>query len=92
MKQESQSSETFGIDPPKPDAELAALLQKHELLSVWDSVNPFLFARTVRDFSFLSQARLDVHVPATKFPAVIRIRLEQCLEDAKLSTEIKKSS
>jgi hypothetical protein len=92
MKQESQSSETFGIDPPKPDAELAALLQKHELLSVWDSVNPFLFARTVRDFSFLSQARLDVHVPATKFPAVIRIRLEQCLEDAKLATEIKKSS
>ena len=92
MKQESQSSETFRMEPPKPDDELAALLQKHELLSVWDSVNPFIFARTVRDFSFLSQDRLDVHVPPTKFPAVIRIRLEQCLEEAKCATNSKKCS
>jgi hypothetical protein len=83
VKQESQSAETFQIEPPKPDAELHALLQRYDLLSVWDSINPFLFVRTVKDFSFLSQARLDVHVPPSKFPAIIRIKLEQCMDEAK---------
>jgi hypothetical protein len=49
----------------------------------FSTVNPFIHARTIKDFSFLTQDRLDVHVPAHRFPALIRIKLEMCLVEAK---------
>jgi len=56
------------------------------------TVNRSIHAETIEEFSFLTQERLDVHVPATKFPALIRIKLENCLAAAKQVIENKQSS
>ncbi len=51
------------------------------------TVNPYIHAGTIQEFSFLTQDRLDVHVPAPRFPALIRIKLEMCLLEAKKLAE-----
>jgi hypothetical protein len=50
------------------------------------TVNPNIHAGTIEEFSFLTTDRLDIHVPASSFPALIKIKLELCLEEAKKRT------
>ena len=56
------------------------------------TVNRSIHAQSIEEFSFLTQDRLDVHVPATKFPALIRIKLEKCLAAAKQIVQNTQSS
>lgn len=59
----------------------------HEQLLIHLTVNASLHAETIEDFSLLTEQRLNIHVPATTFPAVIKIKLERCLEVAKRYVE-----
>ena len=56
--------------PPDPDADLNALITKHNLVAFWKCVNVKLHARSVSDLAGISTKLLDKAI--TEFPATVK--------------------